>query len=228
MYGEPSLPQDFVSLPYANPDAPQGGRMVFAEIGGFDLLNPYILSGSAPWGVNLLTVQSLLGRSYDEPFTLYGVLAESVETDSARSSVTFTLREGARFSDGSPVTREDVMWSFTTMGSEGHPRYRNAWAKIASMEPVGERGIRFTFTEADRELPLILGLRPIVQRAQFDGNTGGAGLCRIVAGAGDRFGPLRGRRGRSRPLDHLSPGRGLVGPRSAVLSRPAQSRRNPL
>ena len=186
MYGEPALPQDFVSLPYANPEAPQGGRVVFAERGSFDSLNPFILRGSAPWGVNLLTVQSLLGRSYDEPFTLYGVLAESVETDSARSEVTFTLREGARFSDGSPVTREDVMWSFATMGTDGHPRYRNAWAKVASMEPVGERGIRFTFTEADRELPLILGLRPVVQRSQFDVSAGGrdfaeASLTPVIA-----------------------------------------------
>lgn len=186
MYGEPALPQDFVSLPYANPEAPQGGRVVFAERGSFDSLNPFILRGTAPWGVNLLTVQSLLGRSYDEPFTLYGVLAESVETDSARSEVTFTLREGARFSDGSPVTREDVMWSFATMGTDGHPRYRNAWAKVASMEPVGERGIRFTFTEADRELPLILGLRPVVQRSQFDVSAGGrdfaeASLTPVIA-----------------------------------------------
>ena len=186
MYGEPALPQDFVSLPYANPEAPQGGRVVFAERGSFDSLNPFILRGTAPWGVNLLTVQSLLGRSYDEPFTLYGVLAESVETDSARSEVTFTLREGARFSDGSPVTREDVMWSFATMGTDGHPRYRNAWAKVASMEPVGERGIRFTFTEADRELPLILGLRPVVQRSQFDVSAGGrdfaeASLTTVIA-----------------------------------------------
>lgn len=173
MYGEPALPQDFVSLPYANPDAPQGGRFVFAEVGSFDSLNPFILRGSAPWGVNLLTVQSLLGRSYDEPFTLYAVLAESVETDSARSFVEFTLREGARFSDGSPVTLEDVIWSFETMGTEGHPRYRNAWTKIESMERVGERSLRFTFTEPDRELPLILGLRPIVQRAQFDVSAGG-------------------------------------------------------
>ncbi|MCB1388386.1 MAG: ABC transporter substrate-binding protein [Rhodobacteraceae bacterium] len=173
MYGEPALPQDFVSLPYADPEAPTGGRFVFAEIGSFDSLNPFILRGSAPWGVNLLTVQSLLGRSYDEPFTLYAVLAESVRTDSARSFVEFTLRSGARFSDGSPVTLEDVMWSFETMGSEGHPRYRNAWAKIATMERVDERTLRFTFTEPDRELPLILGLRPIVQRAQFDVNAGG-------------------------------------------------------
>ncbi|WP_323019909.1 extracellular solute-binding protein [Pararhodobacter sp.] len=173
MYGTPALPQDFVSLPYANPEAPQGGRFVFAEIGSFDSLNPFILRGSAPWGVNLLTVQSLLGRSYDEPFGLYPVLAESLRTDSSRSFVEFTLREGARFSDGSPVTLDDVIWSFETMGAEGHPRYRNAWTKIASMEQVDERTLRFTFTEPDRELPLILGLRPIVQRAQFDVSAGG-------------------------------------------------------
>ncbi|WP_417586279.1 extracellular solute-binding protein [Pararhodobacter oceanensis] len=168
MYGAPALPPDFVSLPYANPDSPVGGRIVFAEIGGFDSLNPYILRGSAPWGVNLLTVQSLLGRSYDEPFALYGVLAESVETDEARSFVEFTLRESARFSDGSPVTVADVMWSFEVMGTQGHPRYRNAWTKIATMQQTGPQSLRFTFTEPDRELPLILGLRPILQRAQFD------------------------------------------------------------
>ena len=173
MYGDPALPPDFAFLPYANPDAPQGGRIVFAEIGGFDSLNPFILRGSAPWGVNLLTVQSLLGRSYDEPFTLYGVLAESVETDSDRDFVTFTLRDEARFSDGSPVTVADVLWSFETLGTQGHPRYRTAWDKIAAIEQVGPRSIRVTFTEPDRELPLILGLRPILQRSQFDVSAGG-------------------------------------------------------
>ena len=170
MYGDPVLPPDFVSLPYANPDAAQGGRIVFAEVGGFDSLNPYILRGSSPWGVNLLMVQSLLGRNYDEPFALYGVLAETVETDEARSFVEFTLRESARFSDGSPVTVADVMWSFQTMGTQGHPRYRNAWSKIASMQQSGPASVRFTFTEPDRELPLILGLRPILQAAQFEGS----------------------------------------------------------
>lgn len=173
MYGDPALPQDFVSLPYANPDAPHGGRIAFAEIGGFDSLNPFILRGSAPWGVSLLTTQTLMGRSYDEPFSLYGVLAESVETDDSRSFVEFTLRESARFSDGSPVTVADVLWSFETLGTQGHPRYLNTWAKIASMEQTGPLSVRFTFTEPDRELPLLMGLRPIVQRAQFDVASGG-------------------------------------------------------
>lgn len=195
MYGAPALPPDFVSLPYANPDAPQGGRIVFGEVGGFDSLNPYILMGRAPWGVGLLTVETLLGRSYDEPFTLYGLLAESVETNPARDFVEFTLREEARFSDGSPVTVDDVMWSFEMLGTEGSPRYHGAWAKIASMEQTGPRSVRFTFTEEDRELPLILGLRPVLQRAQFEGRDFAASSLQPVIGSGpyvvDRFEPGR-------------------------------------
>jgi len=169
MYGEPALPPDFVSLPHANPDAPKGGRIVFGESGGFDSLNPYILRGRAPWGVGLLTVETLLGRNYDEPFALYGVLAESVETNAARDFVEFTLRENARFSDGSPVTVEDVMWSYETLGTQGSPRYHSAWNQIATMEQTGPRSIRFTFNTDNRELPLLLGLRPILQKAQFEG-----------------------------------------------------------
>lgn len=169
MYGEPALPPDFVSLPYANPDAPKGGEIVFGESGGFDSMNPYIVKGSAPAGISLLTVETLMGRSYDEPFSLYGVLAESVDTDEARSFVEFTLRDGARFSDGNPVTPEDVLWSFEKLGTEGSPRYAGAWKKIASAEKSGERSVKFTFTEVDRELPLILGLRPILEMAQWEG-----------------------------------------------------------
>lgn len=169
MYGDPALPPDFVSLPYANPDAPKGGQIVFGESGGFDSLNPFIVKGSAPAGVSLLTVETLLGRSYDEPFSLYGLLAESVDTDDARSYVEFTLREGARFSNGAPVTVEDVLWSFEKLGVDGSPRYAAAWAKIATAEKTGDRSVKFTFNVEDRELPLILGLRPILQKAQWEG-----------------------------------------------------------
>jgi peptide/nickel transport system substrate-binding protein len=111
MYGEPELPHDFVSLPYANPDAPTGGRIVTGEVGGFDSLNPHIPKGSTPWQLRFLAYESLMGRSWDEPFTLYGLLAESVEVGPKREWAEFVLREEARFSDGSPVTVEDVMWS---------------------------------------------------------------------------------------------------------------------
>lgn len=167
MYGEPALPPDFVSLPYANPEAPKGGRLTLGESGGFDSLNPFIVKGQAPGQITALTVETLMGRSLDEPFTLYGLLAESVETDAARSFVAFTLREDARFSDGSPVTVEDVLWSFETLGTLGSPRYHAAWKKVARAEATGPRTVRFTFNTEDRELPLILGLRPVLQKAQF-------------------------------------------------------------
>jgi peptide/nickel transport system substrate-binding protein len=167
MYGAPALPPDFVSLPHVNPDAPKGGQIVFGETGGFDSLNPFIVKGRAPGALARLTVETLLGRSHDEPFTLYGLLAESVETDPARTWVEFTLREGARFSDGAPVTVEDVLWSFETLGTQGSPRYLGAWAKVARAEATGPRSVRFTFNTPDRELPLILGLRPILQKAQW-------------------------------------------------------------
>ncbi len=169
MYGDPALPPDFVSLPYANPDAPKGGRITFGEAGSYDSLNPFIVNGSPAAGISALTVETLMGRSYDEPFSLYGLLAESVDTDAARSYVAFTLRKGARFSDGSPVTPEDVLWSFETLGTLGSPRYETAWAKVASATAVDARTVRFTFTTPDRELPLILGLRPILQKAQWVG-----------------------------------------------------------
>ncbi|MEZ5912059.1 MAG: extracellular solute-binding protein [Paracoccaceae bacterium] len=169
MYGQPALPPDFVSLPQVNPDAPKGGKIVFGESGGFDSLNPFIVKGNAPWGLSGLTIETLMGRSYDEPFTLYGLLAESIETGPNREWVEFTLREAARFSDGSPVTVEDVMWSFETLGTKGSPRYAGAWAKIGAMEQTGPRSVRFTFNTEDRELPLILGLRPILKKAQYEG-----------------------------------------------------------
>ncbi|MXW86771.1 MAG: ABC transporter substrate-binding protein, partial [Boseongicola sp. SB0667_bin_21] len=79
MYGTPALPPDFVSLPYANPDAPRGGRIVQGEVGSFDSLNPHILKGRVPWQLRFLAHETLMGRSYDEPFSLYGLLAESIE-----------------------------------------------------------------------------------------------------------------------------------------------------
>ncbi|WP_166415583.1 extracellular solute-binding protein [Cochlodiniinecator piscidefendens] len=169
MYGDPVLPPDFVSLPYANPDAPQGGQIIFGEGGGFDSLNPYILKGDAPWGIRVHVVESLMGRNWDEPFALYGLLAESIETGPSREWVEFTLREEAAFSDGSPVTVDDVIWSFETLGTEGHSRYRNSWGKVDQIEQVGERSLRITFNTPDLELALIMGLRPVLQRAQWEG-----------------------------------------------------------
>ncbi len=169
MYGDPALPQDFAHLPYANPDAPDGGQITTANVGSYDSLNPFIVKGSVHWQLRFLMGESLMARSLDEPFSLYGLLAESIETADDRSWVEFTLRPEARFSDGSPVTVEDVIWSYETLGTIGHPRYHGFFNKVESIQAVGERGVRFTFNVEDRELALLAGLRPILQKAQWDG-----------------------------------------------------------
>ena len=186
MYGDPALPPDFAHLPYANPEAPVGGRIVVANVGSFDSLNPYILAGNTPWQMRFWVGESLMGRSIDEPFSLYGVLAESIETGPNREWVEFTLRAEARFSDGSPVTVEDVIWSYETLGTVGHPRYGGFFGKVESIEQTGERSVRFTFNVEDRELALLAGLRPILQKAQYEGldfaETNGTEIIPITSG----------------------------------------------
>jgi peptide/nickel transport system substrate-binding protein len=185
MYGDPALPPDFAHLPYANPDAPSGGKMVTANVGSFDSLNPYIRKGSVHWQLRYLTGDSLMGRSLDEPFSLYGVIAESIETGPNREWVEFTLREGAQFNDGSPITVEDVIWSYETLGTQGHGRYRGFWAKVETLEATGPRSVRFTFNIKDKELALLAGLRPILKKSQWDGMEfadSGLGIVPVVSG----------------------------------------------
>ncbi|MEQ6247985.1 extracellular solute-binding protein [Sulfitobacter sp. HNIBRBA3233] len=169
MYGAPALPPDYTQLPYVNAAAPRGGAITLGNTGGFDSLNPFVRKGTAPWQLRFFTHETLLGRSWDEPFTLYGLLAESVETDEARTWVEFTLRENAAFSDGSPLTVDDVIFSFELLGTEGHPRYFGLWEQIESIEQTGERSLRITFNAENRELALLAGLRPILSRAQWEG-----------------------------------------------------------
>ncbi|MEM9870347.1 MAG: extracellular solute-binding protein [Pseudomonadota bacterium] len=185
MYGAPQLPPDFASLPHANPDAPKGGAITLANTGSFDSLNPYIQKGNVPWQLRFLTHESLMGRSRAEPFALYGLLAESIETDADRSWVEFTLREEARFSDGSPVTVEDVIWSYETLGTEGHGRYRSLWTQIQTLEQTGPRSVKFTFNTENRELALLAGMRPILQKAQWEGKDfANAAIADVPIGSG--------------------------------------------
>ena len=185
MYGDPALPPDFVSLPYVNPDAPKGGAITLGNTGGFDSLNPFVLKGTVPWQLRHFTHETLLGRSWDEPFTLYGLLAESVEVADDRSWVAFTLHPDARFSDGSEVTVEDVIFSFELLGSEGHPRYHTLMRQIESIEATGPRTVRLRFNEDNRELALLAGMRPILSKAQWEGRDfANAPLAEIPLGTG--------------------------------------------
>ena len=174
MHGEPALPPDFDHFPYANPNAPKGGRIDYAWIGTFDSLNPFIVQGDAARGMWDLTFgnnvfETLMARSRDEPFTLYPLLAESVETDADRTFVEFTLDPRAKFSDGAPVTPEDVIFSLELLRDKARPLYKNWIDVVAKMEKVGGRGVRLTFNDqAGRESPLLLALLPILPKHATD------------------------------------------------------------
>ncbi len=165
MHGEPERADGFTHFPYANPDAPKGGRAVFAMQGSFDSLNPLIVKGAPAEGVREYLYESLLARAYDEPFTLYGLIAERVETPDDRSFVEFTLNPAAKFSDGTPITVDDVIFSHAVLRDHGRPNHRSYYKKVAKVEQTGERKVRFTFDESgDREMPLILGLMPVLPK----------------------------------------------------------------
>ena len=165
MHGAPALPADFTHMPYANPDAPKGGRLIEGILGTFDSLNPLIVRGIAVQQIRGFVVESLMARGNDEAFTLYGLLARSVETDEARSYVTFHLDPRARFSDGQPVTAEDVLFSWALLRDHGRPNYRQYYSKVAKAEAIDPGSIRFDLAGAsDRELPLILGLMPVLPK----------------------------------------------------------------
>jgi peptide/nickel transport system substrate-binding protein len=169
MHGQPALAADFHHMPYANPDAPKGGRLVQGILGTFDSLNPFIVKGLAVQQVRGFVVESLMARGNDEPFTLYGLLAKSIETDDARTAVTFHLDPQARFSDGTPVLAEDVLFSWALLRDKGRPNHRLYYAKVAKAEAPDPLTVRFDFGGAnDRELPLILGLMPVLPKHAID------------------------------------------------------------
>jgi peptide/nickel transport system substrate-binding protein len=165
MHGEPALAEGFSAFRYVVPTAPKGGRLTLGVVGTFDSLNPLIVKGLAESRVRGYVIESLMTRNYDEPFTLYGLIAKSVETDAERTYVTFTLDPAARFSDGHEITAEDVIFSWQIMRDKGRPNYRTYYAKVAKAEAVGPRAVRFDLAGAnDRELPLILGLMPVLPK----------------------------------------------------------------
>ena len=169
MHGEPKYPADFKHFGYVHPDAPKGGSVAFGVLGSFDNLNPLIVKGNAAPGVREFVYESLLGRANDEPFSLYGLLAESVDIADDRSSVIFTLRAEARFSDGKPITIADVIFSLELLREKGRPNHRSYYSKVERIEPLGERAVKLTFKQdGDREMPLIVGLMPVLPKHATD------------------------------------------------------------
>lgn len=169
MHGEPALPVNFTQLPYVDVNAPKGGRLTIGVIGSFDSLNPYIVRGQSAGEVQTYVYEPLLIRSLDEPFTLYGHVAESVEMPDDRSSITFNLNPQARFSDGVAITAETAAFSLDILKRLGWPNLRNYYSKVESVDILGPGRLRLSFPAAqDRELPLILSLLPMLPQHRLD------------------------------------------------------------
>ncbi|MFY9461856.1 MAG: extracellular solute-binding protein [Candidatus Sungiibacteriota bacterium] len=168
MYGDLKYGPDFKHFDYANPRATKGGKVTRSAIGTFDNLNPYIMKGVVAAGSNIL-FSTLAVNSHDEPASNYCLVCETIELAEDRSWVAFTLRPEARFSDGSTVTVEDVIFSFDILKAKGHPFYRQYWHDVIRAENTGPRTVKFIFRKGaeNRELPLIIGGLPVLSRAYW-------------------------------------------------------------
>lgn len=165
-YGyQAKYPADFTNFDYVNPDAPKGGRITLAGFGNFDSFNPFILKGVSAEGLGTLVFETLMVQSGDEPYSLYGHLAEDIQLAKDKLSVTFRLNPKARFSDGTPVLAKDVKFSFDTIRSKkGHPYYRFYWADIKQAVVLDKLTIRFDFVRQNPELHLITAQIPVFAR----------------------------------------------------------------
>ena len=195
MHGEPKYGPDFQHFDYVNPTAPKGGEARFAATGSFDTFNPFVIKGQPAVGLGFL-FETLTSNSADEAFSEYGLIAETIEIPEDRSYVTFTLRPEARFHDGTPITADDVIFSFDILQSSGNPFYKAYYANVAKAEKLGERQVKFSFSGGEnRELPLIMGQMPVLSKAYWQDREFAATTLEPPVGSGpyriERFEPGR-------------------------------------
>jgi len=177
MHGTPLYGEDFKGFAYIDRNAEQGGELTLGVAGTFDSLNPFIIQGNAPTvaletaysPVQLHTVEGLMTRGHDDPFALYGLLAETIEVPADRSWVEFRLNPLAKFSDGSPVTIDDVIFSFEILRDKGRPNTRRYYGLVEDILTPGDGRIRFVFSkDANTEMPLIMGLMSVFPRKYWE------------------------------------------------------------
>lgn len=168
LHGEPKYPANYKHFDYVNPDAPKGGTLNQSSLGTFDSLNPFIVKGNPAAGVGALVFQTLMEQAYDEPFSMYGLLAETVERADDNGSITFNLRKEAKWHDGKPVTAEDVVWSFNALMKDGSPFYKAYYADVKDAVAESPTRVRFNFkTKENNELPMIVGQLPVLPKHYY-------------------------------------------------------------
>jgi len=198
LHGAPHYPADFTHFDYVNPDAPKGGDLHLSALGTFDTLNPFTLKGVAAEGAGYV-FETLMVRSMDEPFSQYGWVAESITVAPDRTWVAYKLRPQARFQDGSPITPEDVIFSFETLRDKGHPSFRSYYKDVVKAEKIGAHEVRFTFRDAkNTELPMIVGELPILSKKSWEGKDFAATTLDTIMGSG----PYK--------IENMTPGRTLT------------------
>ncbi len=182
--GEPRYPEDFSHFDYVNPDAPKGGQIRLAAIGTFDNFNPYIVKGNAADGLGLL-FDTLTEQSMDEPFTEYGLVAEKILVSPDNMGMTFILRPEARFQDQSPITAQDVAFTFNLLVQEGNPHYAQYYADVDRVETPDDKTVNFFFTSGNnKELPSILGQLPVLSKKYWQHRDFSASSLDIPLGSG--------------------------------------------
>lgn len=192
MQGEPALPADYQHFDYVNPDAPKGGNITYCVVGSFDNLNPFILKSLRTTARGMqdlifgnLVFEPLMMRNYDEAFSLYGLLADTADMDPEHKSIEFHLNPNAKWSDGEPVTPDDVLFTYDVFTDKGRPPYRDRMSLIAKLEKTGDHSVRFTFNDkANRETPLIIALTPIIPKHAFNKDTFDKTTLKPVIGSG--------------------------------------------
>ncbi|MSO92400.1 MAG: ABC transporter substrate-binding protein [Rhodospirillales bacterium] len=184
IHGDVKYPPDFKHFAYVNPDAPKGGHVRLATVGTFDSFNPYTLKGVAAAGLNGV-YELLMTGAMDEASAEYGVIVESVQVPEDRSWVAFTLRKEARWSDGRPITPEDVIFSLDILKTKGHPFYRAYFHNLQKAEKIGERTVRIAFEGGmNRELPVITGQLPVLPKHYWEARDFDKTTLEIPVGSG--------------------------------------------
>lgn len=189
LYGNLKYPPDFTHFEYANPKAPKGGTLTLSAIGTFDSLNAFVIKGTPAAGMNLLhpsyLYATLMKHSHDEPISTYGYIAETVQVGENGKSATFKLRLQAKFHDGTPLTAEDVVFTFKILKEKGNPIYRTYYREITKAEVIGPHEVKFHFvSNENKELPVIIGEMPILSKKYYESHDFNEAGLKIPLGSG--------------------------------------------